>query len=226
LKAIIFDLDDTLIDSEKIYQMINQKLTLDFNFYELARSEVKKNLPKGHVSARNRILYFKKYLELQNRFSPTVLMQLIDTYENYLKELVSEDLQRSQNLETLKSLSKHYTLGIVTNENLRTQIIKLGQIDPQGDLFDFIVCSEEVGVEKPSLNIVKEAINRAKVEAPDILMVGDSIVNDLEPFSQQGCKVCGTVQFRSESTGSISPFQWITRLSELLAITGVTDGKV
>lgn len=215
VEAIIFDLDDTLIGSERMYQELYRELGFDLDILQQARAVVKNQLGLGHVAARNRLLYFKQYLELRKEFSAQRLLQLNASYEEKLGEKIHAELQLTSHRELLQKLSQKYTLGLVTNENLRTQMLKLNQIDPNGALFRFVVTSEELGVEKPHDLIIDEAIARANTTTERILMVGDSVKSDLVPFAQRGCKVLGTRQFRDESQG-INNFNWIHRLEELI----------
>ena len=213
--TILFDLDDTLIGSERIYHEIYHELGLDLATLGQARAAVKQQLGPGHVAARNRLLYFKKYLELRQEFSATLLLTLSDRYELLLADKIEQELRSTKHRDLLKDLAQTHQLGIITNENLRTQMIKLRQIDPHNDTFAFIVTSEEVGFEKPQEPIVTRALAMAAKGPEAILMVGDSISNDLEPFAQRGCAVLGTTQFRNESTGP-NQFAWIDSLEALL----------
>lgn len=213
-KFIIFDLDDTLIGSEQIYDQLYEKLLIDRPLFEEARLAVKLQLGQGHVAARNRLLYFKKYLELQNNFSANSLLNLNANYENLLRELLAKELAQNHHVDLLLTLKQKFRLGLVTNENTRTQMIKLLQIDPKGEIFEFILTSEEIGFEKPHPTIVQKAISLTQTPPGEILMIGDSINNDLEPFRKAGCMTIGTTQFRDES-GNKKEFNWIKSLSEL-----------
>lgn len=199
IRVIIFDLDDTLIDSERIYQSLYQDLGIDLKLLSQARNEVKSLLGDGHVSARNRLLYFKRYLELKKEFSTEVLLSLMDTYERKMVEQVKLNLQQTKNIEYLQNLSKKFKLGVVTNENLRTQSLKVLCLDPKQNIFNFILTSEEVGFEKPHSRIMDQALSLAQVPSQYVLAIGDSIKKDLNPYRERGCKVIGSRQFRDES---------------------------
>lgn len=214
-ETILFDLDDTLIGSERIYHEVYQELGLEPSVFDKARAAVKQQLGHGHVAARNRMLYFKKYLELRHEFSSSGLLKLSHAYEELLAQKILEELQITKHREVLRTLSQHYTLGIVTNENLRTQMLKLNQLDPNNELFAFVITSEEMGVEKPEPAIVERALAMSGAAVDKIVMVGDSINNDLEPFAKKGCQVLGTTQFRNEATKA-NPYRWIESLEELV----------
>lgn len=214
VNVILFDLDDTLVDSERIYHKIYSELNLDMKVFEEARRLVKSQLPQSHVSARNRSLYFKKYLELVCGFSPFNWKALVDKYEQLLVFYINENVHSTSLTSHLKMLSSRYKLGLVTNENLRTQMLKLTVIDPSGIFFDKIFVSEEFGVEKPNYTIIKQSVDHWKLSPSQILMIGDSVVNDLESFSKIGCPVVGTFQFRDERQAGKN-FQWISSLTHI-----------
>lgn len=213
-KIILFDLDDTIVDSERIYIEIYHHLKLDLSLFEKARALVKKTLPGGHVAARNRGLYFKKYLELRNEFSSSRWISLMAEYEKRLEQLMEENLKKTGHRDLLAAISRRYVLGIVTNENLRTQMLKLNAIDPRGEFFAKVLVSEETGFEKPSPELIREAVEAWPHHPSAIMMVGDSVTNDLIPFANFGCQVVGTRQFRDESAAG-NDFVWINRLEEL-----------
>lgn len=219
IQVILFDLDDTLIDSERIYEDIYQKLSLDIPLFMEARNAVKAELPPSHVAARNRFLYFKKYLEIKNQFTVEKLMNLNDDYEKLLQNLIESNLMQTQHRAILKTLANRFRLGLVSNENLRTQMLKIQKIDPQGMLFSFIITSEEMGVEKPHSSIIEKALSLSQTDPQHILMIGDSITNDLTPFQRRGCSVIGSRQFRNESEEPLAhSFVWIGQLFDLTKI--------
>ncbi len=215
IKVILFDLDDTLIDSEKHYAHAYQMLGLNIDQLTLARDLVKTQLPLNHVSARNRALYFKKYLELTNDFSVKKWKTLLDEYESILNQSIQSQLVNCDSIRILSKLSQKFSLGLVSNENLRTQLLKLQNIDPDGQIFKALFISEEFGVEKPNEKIIQASIDHWKLIPSQILMIGDSVSNDLIPFSKAGCHILGTYQFRDERDSG-KHLHWISSLSELL----------
>ncbi len=170
-RVLVFDLDDTLIPSSRIYEQAYEALGLlrapaDVHFAQ-AKQNVKAQLPPLHTAARNRLLYFKKYLELQNQFTTSQVFSLMDRYE---KEIFSRTKEafNAEREEFFKHLKSEYFICILTNENLRTQLIKLSAIDPRGELFDLVLTSEEVGFEKPAPEIFA-ALERAVLSSPKFL---------------------------------------------------------
>lgn len=215
-KLLLFDFDDTLIPSTEVYQKCYLDLKLDLSYLERAKAIIKNRLGPGHVSAHQRLLYFKIYLELLNQFSPENLFNLIESYEKRLSFYFTDSWSKLGRDRLMKSLKSKFSLAIVTNENTRTQLLKLNAIDPEMKHFDFIITSEEVGVEKPNSLIFNECLQRSNQNINDVLMIGDSIKNDLEPIQQLGGQVLGTSEFISPDKKA--HYHWLHKLDDLIAL--------
>ena len=172
--------------------------------YEQARQKVKERI--GAVSpallhtARNRLLYFKALLELENRFTPDEALKLMAIYELALESNIQEQwvaLGRSRLMEILAS--KGVACLILTNENTRTQLIKMRAIDPYSRYFHRIITSEEVGVEKPDARMFQAALEALGLPPSDCLVVGDEVASDLIPAAQLGFLTAWTSEFLGSS---------------------------
>lgn len=73
----------------------------------------------------------------------------------------------------LARLRPHVKIGIVTNHIREEQISKLAvcQFDP---LIDFMVCSGDIGVQKPDRRIFDHALALAEATPSEAVMIGDS----------------------------------------------------
>lgn len=214
---LLFDLDDTLIDSNKAYAegMRQIGLSSDDPEYLQARAATKKLTPDFYPAARSRGIYFKQYLQSKGEYTATRHLEMVVTYErgvinsiqNQWKSLARHDL-----LLGLKSRVSH--LAIVTNETLRMQVQKLNVMDPHAEIFDFIITSEEVGFEKPQPQIFQATFAHFNRPAQDFIMVGDSYKNDIEPVTKLGSSAIKTVEFHDDGNGA-SRFLTIRNLEEL-----------
>jgi FMN phosphatase YigB (HAD superfamily) len=216
-KFLLIDLDDTLVASEASYPIAMEKIGIpqtDPVFLE-ARALVKAGLTELHPSARSRILYFKKYLEIKNQFSTDRLLSLIHKYENELCLLLRDSwksLQRDKLFTELKT--QFQIIAILTNETLRMQTLKLNVLDPQAKYFDLLLTSEEIGAEKPSHKFFQTAISRLKTQPSDCVMVGDSFGKDILPCKDLGITAVKTIEFLNDET--TMPFhKVIHRLDQL-----------
>lgn len=194
---IVFDFDDTLIPSTKLYAISLQDVGIDPNGspFLQARETVKSRLPKLHTSARNRVLYFKALLEASGNYSASKHLDLCERYESRLRHHVATYWKESRRAQLMKEFTSCATLAIATNENLRTQTYKLVEVDPHGQLFSTMICSDEVGYEKPQNNIFDQLLKSLARDFEKITMIGDSVEHDLLPARARGWQSILTKEF-------------------------------
>jgi HAD superfamily hydrolase (TIGR01662 family) len=103
-------------------------------------------------------------------------------------------------VETLRTLAKHYKLGIIANQSLgtRDRMLKHGMLDS----ISLVIGSAEAGVSKPEPRIFLQALRDATCEPKDAAMVGDRIDNDVKPANLLGMK---TVHVRQGGSGAQRP---------------------
>lgn len=222
-KTLFLDLDDTVVPSSKAYDAGMVSLGIDPNdvTYLAARKKVKQTLPSNCVQSHNRFLYFKSYLESLNMYTSTRHLDMLSTYEKSMLDTIEEswhDLNRDQLFIQLRQ--RFNKIILVTNETTRTQVLKLNRLDPKGIYFDYMLTSEEAGVEKPDFKIFNLAQKIFNTSSSEIFMVGDSLKNDIMPaLSLNFNKAILTQEFLQNQDLPIDiSFQIITNLNDLLSI--------
>ena len=87
--------------------------------------------------------------------------------------------------ETLDELVAHYPAILVSNfyGNLRTVMNEFGLTKCFGEIIE----SAEVDIRKPDPEIYKMAINKFGFEPEEIVIIGDSYKNDINPANILGC---------------------------------------
>jgi len=202
LEKIVFDLDNTLLPSTDAYECAYQSLfsKKEKLHFSRARKQVQASLSTYAPSRHQRILYFKTYLEITKSFSAQKTLELTQTYEkqmlSYLKNWPGLKAQR----KILNQLAQKFHLTLLTNENLRTQLLKIKLLDPQGKIFSKILTSEEAGHEKPHPMIFSRLRKELQLRHfQNCIYVGDSWTSDIQPalknkfkkviFSRQFSKV-------------------------------------
>jgi len=200
--AILLDLDDTLVPSSRAYEAALREAGIpgligSRNSYLRARTHVKERLDTGNPSSHNRLLYFLEMMREGGDFSPSRVLKLMTVYEAALEEYLSKQWRQLDRERLMGQIGRDRCLIVVSNETARSQMIKLRVMDPEGRNFTDIVTSEEVGAEKPSLGVFREAIGRTGVSADRCLVVGDSIENDILPARELGCSCVLTREFVS-----------------------------
>ena len=176
IKAVIFDLDDTLI-SEKEYirsgfKVVSDKISSDFNLdakyiYEIIYSEFE-------VDSKN---VFNRTLDkLEVEYEMEYIKELINTYRNHTPNIKLHD-DAKYIIEKL--YSKGIKLGIITDGYAITQRNKLNVLNIE-KYFEHIIVTDELGREywkphKKSYELMKLKLNLGYEE---MIYVGDNISKD------------------------------------------------
>lgn len=199
LKAILFDLDDTLFDHR--HSMLTGLRAIQAK-YECFASLHIDEFEKQHIKLMNevhldgilkglmtldegRALRFKKAFELYGVDADEKLSyEAAGIYrENYIS--VNGLVEGAYDL--LTKLKKKYKIGIITNNLVDEQVRKLkeGKIE---HLVDVMLTSEEAGVTKPNPEIFNMLLARLNVAADEVVMVGDYWNSDIIGAHKLGIK--------------------------------------
>lgn len=81
-------------------------------------------------------------------------------------------------LKLLTALKKHFHLHIITNGFQETQKVKLS-CSGLNAFFEVVICSDQIGVNKPESKIFVEALHRAGAKRSNSLMIGDNLQVDV-----------------------------------------------
>jgi len=187
LTDIFFDLDHTLWDFdknsaltfEKIFKLneldihlesfLNYYQPINLKYWKLFREEQvdKATLRYGRLS--------DTFNELNQTISDDIIYKLSD---DYLVNLSSFNYLFDDALEILDYLHPKYNLHIITNGFKEVQEGKLAnsKID---HYFDTVTNSEEVGVKKPNPKVFNHALQLAKVDVGNCIMIGDNYEADI-----------------------------------------------
>ncbi|PJZ71016.1 hydrolase [Leptospira perolatii] len=202
--ALLLDFDNTLFDSIKIYEDSLRKMEKEapkYGFrsvkefqklYQDSRAEVKSEL-KGVPTNRLRLLYFKKMVEKSSgSCNPKKILDLDQAYFRFflngIKEWKSQNALSFQKIiQILKEIQNHETIVLLTNENLRTQLLKASVLLPK-ELGYHLVTSEEIGAEKPSSLMFQRAFSLASSDPENSYMIGDSLEDDIKGALNAGIR--------------------------------------
>lgn len=177
LQAIIFDLDQTLIDRSETF-----RLFLDEQYDRIF----------GHSVEISKSVFINKVFEHDNN-GYTAKEELYDTICELLAitSVSSTDLLADFKSnygrwpvlfdgvhEILSHLQGEYKLALITNGRTRGQNFKIDQSKIRS-YFSVIKISEEEGVKKPNPQIFESCLKALKLEAGDCVYVGDHPINDV-----------------------------------------------
>lgn len=229
IKAVIFDIDNTLID---FYKM--KELSVEDAIYAMIAAGLK----KSHDEVWNAIdKIYKEYgVEYQNVFNE-VLRQFEGKVDNkklgaaisaYRKVRTGHLAPYANTVPTLIELLKRgYKLGVISDAPSLQMWIRLCDMKLE-HFFDFVIASEDEGELKPSPLPFKKAIGILKLKPEEIMMVGDNIGRDIvgakntgmvsvfARYGQLDKRIVG-IELRNSSE-KIKPDHEIDDIKELLEI--------
>lgn len=184
LKAIIFDLDNTLIDFMKMKRVscLNavKAMKLDISD-EKALKEIYQLYSLTNIEDHE---IFQKFLLKQYGY--------ID-YAKLGRAIVAYRKAREENLhaypgvkKTLHSLKKKMKLALITDAPRVKAYVRLARMGLE-DMFDVVVCFEDTYKKKPSRKPFEIALRKLKLKGSECVMVGDSS-RDMEGAKKVGMR--------------------------------------
>ncbi|MCI9280284.1 MAG: HAD-IA family hydrolase [Bacilli bacterium] len=196
-KTLIFDLDDTLIDNDAsisfAIMQVFKKMNLEYN--DICFLEWKKfdnaywhvfETGKMNIPTSVKTLEEKKTFLRANRF--VVFFQKLGvSYEmalflnKFYNKMLGENIVEIENARRiLKELyALHYEIIIATNGPKDVAEIKLKTLQLK-ELITTLICSDEVGFNKPSLEFFHFLYKRCiHLDKQKMLITGDSLTTDI-----------------------------------------------
>ena len=198
IKAVFFDLDGTLCDSDTAWSIAQSEMFQLFrkqylNVSEEALAEAWRNvhqelfqqLDGGKISMADvRDSRFQCLFRELNLPIDKIMEELSDFFcSRYLTSLRLYD-----DVTVLEELHA-YHVGIITNgahdEHTDSQLSKVRHLG-LSERIQSLTISGEIGVRKPKVEIFKVACERAGVSPREAFFVGDTIENDIVGANQAG----------------------------------------
>jgi putative hydrolase of the HAD superfamily len=177
MKAIVFDLDNTLIDRQRAFtEMLKDRieLTLPEDKKHLKEQAIRDILMWDDNGTVSRSVSFKKYCD---KYEVTCMTsEELSTYWTTISGSVVylfDDV-----IDVIAYLKAKYRLAILTNGSRISQRRKLESTGIL-NMFELSVVSGEVGIDKPDPRIFDVMCERLNVKPQDCLYIGDNYVNDV-----------------------------------------------
>jgi len=206
LKAILFDLDNTLLD----FSGFKRESAL-----AAAQAMRKAGVPQDEQMIYKKIfeIYEKKGIEYQLTFNETLHEFGIENPSHferakqaaiiaYTKKKFELIKPRSKVIQTLNSLKRKYRLGIVTDapKDKAWQRLILTGLD---GFFFPVVTFSDTNVHKPSTTPFKRALALLKMQASEVMYVGDNPERDIIGAKKTGLRTAlakyGCVDYTEEA---------------------------
>ncbi len=80
--------------------------------------------------------------------------------------------------------------GILSNNGYDICVKKINALGLKPDLFDWFVCSYEVGIYKPDVQIFEYVLKKTNLLPENHLYIGDSVAKDITPAHKLGMRTC------------------------------------
>jgi len=190
IKAILFDLDMTLIDFMSMKKIASARA---------AQAMVKEGLKMNKKVAERELFKFyldvgiesedafQKFLKKHNFYSDKLVAVAVNAYLKAKYQHLKPYKGVKKTLQKLKT--KGLKLGVVTDAPRLKAYMRL---DEMGILkfFDCVVGFEDTGRSKPSKLPFKKALKLLKVKPSEAMMVGDWPERDIKGAQKLGIKTC------------------------------------
>lgn len=185
-KAILFDLDQTLLDrNTSLIKFVEWQV----NFFQL-------------VSQENKQAFITRFIELDNNGSvwkDVVYSQLLEDFniktfnvesllESYINDFNKFCRPFEKVPETIQNLyNKGYKLGLISNGKSPFQENNFYALGLK-EFFSTIIVSEAIGLRKPDIQIFEHACKELGFIPNECIFVGDNPKADIEGANKAGMK--------------------------------------
>lgn len=188
IKAVIFDIDNTLYDYDTVHKMGMEALwhycrnafaiekALFLETYQKAWDLSESRIGTDTAAIHNRMLRLQCMAELLNR---PLFPHVCNMYHAYWDTLLAHMEPEPGILELLAELKKlGLRIGIGTDMTAYIQYRKLEQLQVSS-FIDMIVTSEEAGVEKPHSRLFELCVDKAGCKPQECVFIGDNVKKDV-----------------------------------------------
>lgn len=186
IKAIIFDLDNTLVDRNSTLMKFADKFAYDYSalLKTLSKEDVIKQIRLSDRNGyRNKEELFMELLEILPWQIKPSITQLMEYWKIEFTNC-SVPMNGLENvLMALKE--KGLKLGLITNGSVATQSKKMKKLNIE-HYFDSIIISEAVKIKKPDSQIFQLSLVELNVSAKEAIFVGDNPLIDIVGASNAG----------------------------------------
>lgn len=195
IKAILFDIDNTLLDFDAF---VRQCLRKGFDAFLLGKytDRVYEIFAQTNREMWGQIEAGRMTHEdlMRDRFNRIFAQCGIEfdgpTFETFFREdLFSNAIPVEGAMELLKRLQGQYVLCAASNGPYAQQVNRL-RLAGMLPFFSQLFISEKIGVSKPSPEFFTHCLSALGLSPDEVLMVGDSYQTDIAGAKASGIKTC------------------------------------
>ena len=188
IKAIFFDIDDTLVDYTNANSRVAKRFVVDEPLFSsinaISLEKVWSNLrtrdTMDHLSGEVSLseMRYARMANLLGHFRIQVEEQEIERLTRHYFQLFAQEITHYQDVKTVLHYLNNFIVGIITNGSEVVQKAKLADAGINTPFSPF-VASMNVGIAKPSSEIFILATKMAGVDLKECLMIGDGLQRDV-----------------------------------------------
>ncbi|MDN7241003.1 YjjG family noncanonical pyrimidine nucleotidase [Planococcus sp. N028] len=222
-ETIFFDVDDTLFDFGQSERNALHNTFMEYKLpegmadyhasYRQISNKLWADLEKGKIALRD--LGIERFQRLFLEHDLETDARLFSS--SYLSHL-GKEAHLMPGAEELCCKLSGYKLAIITNGFMEVQHARI-ENSPLCGKFEHIIVSEATGFQKPHRGIFDYAFEKLQLtEKENVLMVGDSLMSDIQGGNNYGIDTCWFNPLRKRNTTSVTPTYEIHHLLELIDI--------
>lgn len=216
LKAIVFDLDDTLYDYQALHnkamnvlsKYVGEHFGVDAEQFRSAWADAREETKQAQgntAASHNRMLYCQKTLE---KLELPPAYGALEMYEAYWGYILAQMSLREGVAELLTDCKERgIKIGICSDLTAHIQHCKLQALGIAAQI-DCLVTSEEAGVEKPDPQIFQMILKKLKCAPSEVLYIGDNLERDI--YGAAACGISALWLTRNKGDNAVKNF-WEVR---------------
>jgi len=182
IEAVIFDLDDTLLDRTKTFLIYCEYLAEKYIMAEQRCKFVGYLVEQGNGGYRDSSIFYPNAVSHWNLpFSPNEMKNV------WLDIICRLPVAEKGLLQALDYLSTKYRLGMITNGSSGTQNAKIDALNIRR-YFQSIIISGEVDCKKPDEKIFMLSCRELNINPNCAVYIGDNYENDYLGAQQAGLR--------------------------------------
>lgn len=197
VKGVLLDIDNTIYhyDScheyalniliDELFILIDQPKEIIKKKFLQSRKRINNKL-YGHASSHSRFLYIQ--LTLEKFLDKTSFYHTLRLEELYWSTFLDKmKIDKNANLFINNCYSSKIPICCITDLTAQIQFRKIIKLNLE-EKINYIVTSEEAGIEKPNKLIFNLSLEKIKLKYKDVIMVGDSFSKDIKGAKELGIK--------------------------------------
>lgn len=212
VKAVLFDLDDTLMTREHAIKRMFHKIYADCYGGQKPTAAMEQAFllkdNNGYVEKQELLGWLYK------EYPPQKAIETNDVLQYWTKNFPACFEEDASVTAFVRDIKKRVKVGVVTNGWSELQFSKLHYTNLESE-FEVIITSDTINISKPEKEGFLAALNMLNTEPQEALYVGDHLVNDIMGSQSAGMRGIWFNPHKTRNTTDIRPYAEITTLAEL-----------